>query len=161
LGADLLVETLLKLERQEIQPIPQDNSQATYAPLIKKEDYLIDWSRTAIALHNQVRGFFPNCVAAFRGQPLKIIATAPLEFACSEQLTPDLREALHNLPNLSSLCFRPGEVVNMIKGIGPVIQTGEGLLLLREVQQTGKRLQSGWDFVNGNRLAVGEVLETG
>jgi methionyl-tRNA formyltransferase len=40
-----------------------------------------------------------------------------------------------------------------------VIQTGEGLLLLREVQQAGKRPQVGWDFVNGSRLAVGEVLE--
>jgi methionyl-tRNA formyltransferase len=55
----LLVETLLKLESQEIQPIPQDESIATYAPLIKKQDYLLDWSRPAIALHNQVRGFFP------------------------------------------------------------------------------------------------------
>jgi methionyl-tRNA formyltransferase len=159
LGADLLVETLLKLERQEIQPIPQNDAEATYAPLIKKQDYLIDWSRTAIALHNQVRGFFPNCVATFRAQPLKIIATAPLDSTYWEQLPPDLREAVHNLPNLSSQSFCPGEVVNAIKGIGPVIQTGEGLLLLREVQQAGKRPQVGWDFVNGSRLAVGEVLE--
>jgi methionyl-tRNA formyltransferase len=45
LAQDLLVETLLKLERQEIQPIPQDESQATYAPLIQKQDYLLDWSK--------------------------------------------------------------------------------------------------------------------
>ncbi|MBD1942486.1 methionyl-tRNA formyltransferase, partial [Coleofasciculus sp. FACHB-712] len=69
IGADLLVETLLKLERQEIEPIPQDESQATYAPLIKKPDYCLDWSKSAIALHNQVRGFFPDCVATFRGNP--------------------------------------------------------------------------------------------
>ena len=161
LGADLLVETLFKLERQEIELFPQDDTQATYAPLIKKQDYQLDWNRSAIALHNQVRGFFPNCVATFRQQPLKIIATAPLVDAYSQQLPPDLQEITHNLSRLSSKSFCPGEVVDTIKGIGPVIQTGEGLLLLREVQQAGKRAGSGWDFVNGSRLAVGEVLENG
>lgn len=158
IGADLLVETLLKLQSQEIQLLPQDNSEATYAPLIKKQDYQLDWSRSAIALHNQVRGFFPDCVATFRGQPLKIIATQPLD-AYLQQLPSDLREVMHNLSELSTQAFSPGEVVNTIKGIGPAIQTGEGLLLLLEVQQPGKRPQSGWDFVNGNRVAVGEKLD--
>ncbi|MEQ8958615.1 MAG: methionyl-tRNA formyltransferase, partial [Coleofasciculus sp. C2-GNP5-27] len=47
------------------------------------------------------------------------------------------------------------------KGIGPIIQTGEGLLLLRQVQLAGKRAQSAWDFANGMRVAVGEVLGNG
>lgn len=154
-GAGLLVETLPKLQRQEIQPIPQDSSQATYAPLIQKQDYQLDWSRSAIALHNQVRGFFPDCVATFRSQPLKILDTVPLD-ADSHQLPPDLIDIKHNLSNLSNL--HPSAVVTIVKGVGPVIQTGEGMLLLREVQQAGKRPQSGWDFVNGNRLTVGEEL---
>jgi methionyl-tRNA formyltransferase len=161
LGADLLIETLLKLSRQEIQAIPQDDNQATYAPLIKKEDYQLDWSRSAIALHNQVRGFFPNCYATFRTQPLKILATAPLDPVYSDQLPADLRDLIHNLTNLSSKLFSVGEVVEIVKGMGAIIQTGEGLLLLREVQQAGKRTGSGWDFVNGSRLTVGEVLEKG
>ncbi|MFM6593805.1 MAG: methionyl-tRNA formyltransferase, partial [Dolichospermum sp.] len=45
--------------------------------------------------------------------------------------------------------------------VGPIIQTGEGLLLLREVQLMGKRCQLGWDFVNGTRLTVGEVMGNG
>lgn len=155
LGADLLVETLLKLERQEIQPLPQDESIATYAPLIKKQDYLLDWSRPAIALHNQVRGFFPNCVAMFRGQVLKISTTAPLSAYLSE-LPPQLR--LQDWSSLSTQSGCPGEVVSIIKGIGPVIQTGEGLLVLQLVQLAGSRPQSGWDFANGSRLSVGEVL---
>ena len=158
LGADLLVETLLKLEHQEIQPIPQEESQATYAPLIQKQDYLLDWSKPALALHNQVRGFFPNCVATFRGELLKITATAPLG-VYSTQLPPELAELAHNLPSESTQSSSPGEVVNIAKGIGPVIQTGEGLLLLREVQLAGKRPQSGWDFANGSRLVVGDVFE--
>lgn len=161
LGADLLVETLLKLESQEIQPIPQDSLQATYAPLIQKQDYLLDWSRPAIALHNQVRGFFPNCTATFRNQSLKITATAPLGSAYSPHLPTELAQTYHNLPSLSTQSGCLGEVVSIAKGIGPIIQTGEGLFLLREVQPAGKRSQSGWDFANGSRLAVGEILQNG
>ena len=161
LGADLLIETLLKLQRQEIQPIPQDNSQATYASLIKKPDYLIDWSREAIALHNQIRGFYPDCVASLRGNPLKITATAPLGSDYWADLPSSLQVLEKDWPNLSSHVGQPGEVISLAKGIGPIIQTGQGLLLLQEVQMAGKRPQSGWDFVNGTRLTVGEVLENG
>lgn len=161
LGADLLVETLLKLELKEIQPIPQDGAQATYAPLIQKQDYSLDWSRPAIALHNQVRGFSANCVTTFRGQLLKISATAPLGSAYWSNLPPQLRELEHDWPFLSTQSSCPGAIVSIAKGIGPIIQTGEGLLLLREVQQAGKRPQSGWDFANGTRVSVGEVLELG
>jgi methionyl-tRNA formyltransferase len=156
LGADLLVETLLKLERQEIQAIPQDESIATYAPLIKKQDYSLDWSRPAIALHNQVRGFFPNCVAMFRGQVLKISITVPLSAAYLSELPPESR--LQDWSALSTQSGCPGKVVSIAKGIGPVIQTGDGLLLLLRVQLAGSRPQSGWDFANGSRLSVGEVL---
>jgi methionyl-tRNA formyltransferase len=161
LGADLLVETLLKLGHQEIQPIPQDESQATYAPLIQKPDFCLDWSRSAIELHNQVRGFIPNCVASFRDKALKVIATAPLGAAYLPQLPPELKVLEQQGSSLSANSGRPGEVISVVKGIGPIIQTGEGLLLLREVQLAGKRVQSGWDFANGMRLAVGDVLENG
>ncbi len=138
LGADLLVETLIKWERQEITPISQDDGEATYAPLLQKSDYVLDWHKSAIALHNQVRGFFPNCTTIFRGQFLKILATVPLNTTDSMQL--------------------PGTVVDIVKGRGAAIQTGDGILLLIEVQLAGKKPQSGADFVNGNRLTVGEVL---
>lgn len=154
LGADLLVETVLKWERQEIQPIPQDDAQATYAPLIKKHDYILDWSQPAIALHNQVRGFFPNCVTNFRGQSLKVVATVPSTANLSS--LPEFIQFEHSIPFLSTQNTRPGEVVSIAKGLGPIIQAGEGLLLLREVQMAGKRPQSGWDFANGSRLSVGE-----
>lgn len=160
-GAELLVETLLKLERQEIQPIAQDNSQATYAPLIQKSDYSLNWSRSAIELHNQVRGFIPNCVASFRDNVLKIIATAPLGTAYFSQLPLELNVLEREWTTLSTKPGQPGEVMSIVKGIGPIIQTGEGLLLLREVQLAGKRAQSGWDFANGMRLTVGEMIQNG
>ncbi|QYX30787.1 methionyl-tRNA formyltransferase [Sphaerospermopsis torques-reginae] len=161
IGADLLVETLLKLERQEITPIPQDNSLATYASLIQKDDYNLDWSKSAIELHNQIRGLYPNCVTTFRNQPLKITATVPLERAYIQELPEQFRDKIHNLPDLSTVSAQPGEVVNIAKGIGAIVQTGEGLLWLRELQPTGKKLQSGWDFVNGTRLSIGEVMGNG
>ncbi|MCC5616490.1 methionyl-tRNA formyltransferase [Nostoc sp. CHAB 5836] len=161
IGGDLLVETLLKLERKEIQPIPQDNLAATYAPLIQKQDYALDWSKSAIQLHNQIRGFYPNCTATFRNNLLKITASAPLASVGDRNLPPELQEVVHKLPDLSNVSDRPGVVVSIGKGIGAIVQTGEGLLLLREVQLAGKRPQSGWDFVNGTRLTVGEVFGVG
>ncbi|MCC5630883.1 methionyl-tRNA formyltransferase [Nostoc sphaeroides CHAB 2801] len=160
IGGDLLVETLLKLERQEIQPIPQDNLAATYAPLIQKQDYALDWSKSAIQLHNQIRGFYPNCTATFRNNLLKITASAPLG-SVGDHVPPELQDLLHKLPDLSNTSDKPGVIVSIIKGIGAIVQTGEGLLLLREVQLAGKRPQSGWDFVNGSRLTVGEVFGAG
>ncbi|MBN4005911.1 methionyl-tRNA formyltransferase [Nostoc sp. LPT] len=161
IGGDLLVETLLKLEHKEIQPIPQDNLAATYAPLIQKPDYALDWSKSAIQLHNQIRGFYPNCTATFRDNLLKITASAPLGSVSDRDLPVELQELIHKLPDLSNVSDKPGVVVSIAKGIGAIVQTGEGLLLLREVQLAGKRPQSGWDFVNGMRLTVGEVFGTG
>ncbi|MBD2179682.1 methionyl-tRNA formyltransferase [Planktothrix sp. FACHB-1355] len=161
LGADLLIETLLKLQKGALTPIPQDSSQATYAPLIKKENYSLNWSRPALELHNQVRGFFPDCVATFRGAPLKITSTAPITPEMRSQLPSELRVLEEKWFDLSDRTTSPGEVVAVVKGIGPLVQTGEGLLLLQKVQPAGKRAQSGLDFANGMRLAVGEVLQNG
>ncbi|MBS3026952.1 MAG: methionyl-tRNA formyltransferase [Dolichospermum sp. DET50] len=157
-GADLLIETLYKLERQEIQPIPQDHTAATYASLIQKPDYNLDWGQSAIQLHNQIRGFYPNCIATFRNQPLKITATVPIDAAYIQELPEPLQEKIYKTPNLSIISGKSGEVVSITKGLGAIVQTGKGLLLLLEVQLTGKRPQSGWDFVNGTRLTVGEVI---
>lgn len=161
LSADLLVETLLKLDRQEVQPIPQADAEATYASLIQKNDYCLDWSRPAIALHNQVRGFFPNCVATFREQPLKISATVPLGPEYWPALPEEVRLLEELWPELISQSEMPGTVVQIVKGLGPIIQAGDGFLLLREVKPAGKKAQSGWDFANGARLSVGERLANG
>lgn len=156
LGADLLVETILQLETGKIQAIPQDNSLATYAPLIKKEDYKLDWSKSAMQLHNQIRGFYPNCITTLDNQPLKVTATVPLNANVTE-LPVEFQELQQKVSELSTL-KKPGEVASIVKGMGALIQTGDGLLLLREVQPAGKRPQSGWDFVNGMRLSVGQVF---
>jgi methionyl-tRNA formyltransferase len=129
--------------------------------LIQKSDYAIDWSRTAFEIHNQIRGFFPNCVATFRDRSLKILATVPLGETYLPQLPAELKVLADKWAALRSLTGQPGEIVSNLKNLGPVVQTGEGLLLLTEVQLAGKRPQSGWNFVNGMRLSVGEVIGNG
>ncbi len=157
-GADLLIETLQQLGNGQLQAIPQNNEEATYAPLIKKEDFEINWSRSAWEIHNQVRGFFPNCVTQFRDQVLKIFATVPLGDRYWPQLPPELEKLPSQASNLENVTGQAGEIVGLVKNFGPVVQTGDGLLLLREVQVAGKPPRSGWDFVNGMRLTVGERL---
>jgi methionyl-tRNA formyltransferase len=157
-GADLLIETLLKLEKGEIQPTPQNADEATYAPLIQKSDYIIDWSQSAIAIHNRIRGLYPNCVTTFRDESLKVTATIPLGEDYWTQLPQDFNKLQQQWNTLSSLKGSPGEIVSIVKNLGAIVQTGDGLLLLREVQLAGKPPRSGWDFVNGTRLIIGEML---
>jgi methionyl-tRNA formyltransferase len=62
-------------------PQPQDNAQATYAPMLKKEDGRIDWSRSAAQIHNQVRGMqpWPGAYSIFRGAALHVWRARPTE----------------------------------------------------------------------------------
>ena len=167
--ADLLIETLLGLDAGRLTPVPQAETEATYAPLIQKPDYQLDWSRSALALHNQIRGFCPNCSTSLRGLGLKVSATLPLslvnqnntsELPSLDGLTAlrDQRDQIVQLQAAQPEMAKPGTVVGLFKNQGAVIQTGDGLLLLREVQLAGKRTQSGWDFANGTRLQIGERL---
>lgn len=160
--ADLLVETLHGLQAGVLDPEPQDDTLATYASLIQKEDYELDWRKRAIALHNQVRGFYPNCTTPLRGQPLKVLSTAPLGEPHWAELPPDLvalRDAVEAMAAEAARQSSPaGAIVGLLKGQGPVIQTGDGPLLLRQVKPSGKQAQTGADFVNGSRLQVNEIL---
>lgn len=136
LGADLLIDTLSSLDT--IKPEPQDDALSCYSPMIGREDWQLDWSKESITLHNRIRAFYPNCYTDFRGQRLKITKSEVIESA-------------DNLDNI-------GKIVEILKSKGFGLQTGKGLLLITEVQPAGKKLQSGWDFVNGARIAIGESL---
>ncbi|MGD1918027.1 MAG: methionyl-tRNA formyltransferase [Pleurocapsa sp.] len=159
-GADLLLETLFKLEQQEITPIAQDDSLATYARLIDKADFAIDWSKNALEIHNQVRGFFPNCAAKLEDKKLKIMATVPITETTIEDLPEEYQPIQQQYLELLQLKGEPGEVIKNIKNFGALVQTGSGLLLLTQVQLAGKRPQSGWDFVNGMRIKPGTKIDS-
>jgi len=158
LGGDLLIKTLFQWDNGEIEATPQDDSQASYAPLLQKHHYELDWSNPAIALHNQIRGFYPSCFTSLRGDTLKVLGIIPLAEAYWPQLPAEYDSLAQQWRNVSLSTGEAGEIVAMMKKFGPIVQTGDGVLLLSQVQRSGKRPQSGWDFVNGMRLAVGEKL---
>lgn len=160
-SADLIVDTLQKLDQQGIEPEPQNDEAASHARLLEKSDFLIDWQRPAIAIHNQVRAFVPNAVAQFNGQVLKVLGTAPLDAVWRDRLPTDLQSLTAEVEAQADPSAPLGSVVALAKNHGPVLQTGAGLLLLRSVQLAGKRLQTGWDFANGLRLEVGARFENG
>jgi methionyl-tRNA formyltransferase len=136
MGADLLVETLAGIEAGRIAPRKQDPALATYAPLLKKEDGLIDWSGAAPAIHNRARGLqpWPGAYTSFRGQKLHIWRSRPVTAAAGSQR---------------------GDFVGMKP---PVVTCGEGALELVEVQMEGRRRMSGADFANGQRLTLNDFL---
>src|SRR5882724_4459681 len=73
-GADLMIETLRRLQSGQIHPIPQDHSKATLAPILTKGDGRIDFQRTAIEIHNRLRGFqpWPGAHTLFRQRHLQV-----------------------------------------------------------------------------------------
>lgn len=159
LSAALIPVTLKKLQQQVIRPRLQEESLATYAPLIRKMDYVLDWTRRAKELHDQVRGFYPNCATEFRGRGLKAIATFPLGKDYWSELPGNLKglQSEYEKADLKT-GSQPGEIICSLKNYGPIVQTGRGHLLLLEVKPAGKKTISGKDFANGNRVEIGEKL---
>jgi methionyl-tRNA formyltransferase len=140
IGADLLVETLQGLQDGAIHPQPQDDSRATLAPILKKEDGIADFSRPATEIANRIRGFqpWPGMHTKFRGKGLRIWKAAPVIY--SETFNPAPAQLhLHN----NSVFVRCG---------------GQTSLELIEVQLEGKKRSSAQDFLHGYRPLDGETL---
>lgn len=138
IGADLLVETLEELKMGILEPVPQDDSLATLAPILKKEDGLVDFSRTATEIHNRLRGFqpWPGAYTQFRGKNLKVVAARVSDTTSSLQ---------------------PGEL--RVSGDKLFAGCGSGTSLeLLQVQPEGKKAISAREFISGYRLAPGERL---
>jgi methionyl-tRNA formyltransferase len=128
-GAELLIETLARIG--EILPEPQDNAQATLAPILKKEDGLIDWRMNAGEIHNRIRGFqpWPGGYTTFRGSRFTI-ASARVEHVSRE-------------PGLLSV-----ENKRLLVGCGT------GSLELLEVQPENKKKMAAAAFLNGAQIAA-------
>jgi len=135
-GADLVVQTLIKMVGGEVQPEPQDDSAATYTRLLTKEDGRIDWNQDAEFLHRLVRAVNPWPVAFFTlgGMAVKVWEAA-----------------------IGKGKSGPG-CVKAITCDGVSVGTGNGLLRLREVQAPGKKRVGAGEFARGRRLKVGDIL---
>ena len=130
LGADLFIDTLPGYLSGEIQPQPQKEALATYAPMLKKEDGALDFTQPATELERRVRAFqpWPGAYIEWSGGLLKILHTAVIDTLPADSL--GARLIYHSLP---------------------AVQTAQGLLLLEEVQPAGKKSMPGKDFLQGAR----------
>ncbi|HJZ69151.1 MAG TPA: methionyl-tRNA formyltransferase, partial [Blastocatellia bacterium] len=142
LGAELLSETLSRIERDEIKPAPQDDSEATYAPMLKREDGLIDWRMTAGEIANRVRAFqpWPGTYTDFRGGRLIFWRAHEV----SEPVPPDAVEA--------------GKILRIDESGMTISCARPTVLRIEELQVEGKRRMSARDFANGARLRPGDSL---
>jgi methionyl-tRNA formyltransferase len=135
-GADLMIETLAGLRAETIHSRKQDDSHASLAPILKKEDGRIDFHRSAQEIYNRLRGFqpWPGAFTSFRGKTLQVWDAALVERSVPEaeiMIQEDL----------------------MVVGCG-----GRTALALLEVQPEGKKRMQGRDFVHGYRPQPGETL---
>ncbi len=136
IGAELMVETLRGMEAGSIHPHPQDHSQASLAPILKKEDGLMDFSCTAAEIFNRIRGFqpWPGVYTKFRGKNLQVWKATPAE---EPVVAGELRVSGDRLL------------------IGCAKTTS---LELVELQLEGKRRTLARDFLHGYRIQTGEKL---
>jgi methionyl-tRNA formyltransferase len=138
MGADLLVETLERLRAGTLTPVKQDGASATLAPILRKEDGLIDWNRAAEQICNQVRGLvpWPGAYTWFRGQRLHIWKARP-----------------GSGPSPSPA----GTLAAGGRGLGAAC--GQGTILeMLEVQLEGRRRIPADQFLNGQHVETGEPL---
>ena len=144
LGADLLISTLPDYVDGKIKPQPQNHSKATFCKLIKKEDGKIDWNKSAEEIERQIRAF----------------AEWPTAYA-------EIPNPKSQIPN--NLKILNAETLNQKtdKKIGEVfltdtkelaVQTGNGIMILKQVQPEGKKPMSAKDFLNGHPEIIGTIL---
>jgi methionyl-tRNA formyltransferase len=137
-GAGLITETLRGLQEGTLHGRPQNNSEVTLAPILKREDGLIDWTRSAVEIFNKVRGFapWPGAYSVFRGQTCHLLGE------------PVSNETTSVLPG------------TLLEGKQEVrVACGQGTLLeLSHVKLEGRKQVTAPEFANGARLQVRERL---
>ncbi|HVF55602.1 MAG TPA: methionyl-tRNA formyltransferase [Pyrinomonadaceae bacterium] len=143
-GAELLSETLARLD--EIEPRPQRDAEATLAPVLRREDGLVDWSHEARDIERRVRGFqpWPGAYTTYNNRRLVIRRAAPISTGADADENGGASEA--------------GQILEA-RGDELRIACGKGTALrLLEVQLEGKQRMSARNFVNGARVSAGERM---
>jgi methionyl-tRNA formyltransferase len=137
-GADVLSETLAMFD--ELTPQPQDETQATLAPIMKKEDGLISWMLSAREIADRVRGFqpFPTAFTFYKEKKLTIWRCGPSNVS-------------HHLKQVGEVLEAKGDSLLVFCG-------GDSVLQIAELQIEGKRRMPTRDFLNGVKLRAGEIL---
>lgn len=148
LGADMLERHLDDILAGRLPAQPQDDSQATYAPLIKKEAGQINWQQTAVELDRLIRAMtpWPGAFTTWQGKMLKVLKATPIEGTQGNS---------GNSGELKRGNGEPGEVL-----AGGLVRTGNGRLQLLEVQLEGKKPTPIADFLRGRPEFVGGHLSS-
>lgn len=139
LGGDLMAKTVQGVLGGTIQAQPQDNSQASLAPMLRKEHGFIDWTMPAFKVHNLVRAFnpWPGTTTRFRGMTCKVLKTKPGD---------------------SHADLKPGTIVTSRRTLAAVC--GDSALLeVLSIQPENRKPVSGADFANGARIQGDEKFE--
>jgi methionyl-tRNA formyltransferase len=138
LGGRLLIETLAQLKAGTLVPTKQDDQQATMAPLLKKEDGLIDWTLSAASLTNRVRGLspWPGAYTFLGAERWNIWKT---------------------VSHMGATADTPGTIVAVNKQ-SILVATGDGLLEVHEIQTANSKRMAVGQFLAGHRVAVGQQL---
>ena len=137
-GANLLKKTLDKIKDGTAIPFPQDSSQATSAPFLKKEDGRIAWDKSAREIFNLIRGMnpWPGAFTCLGDKILKIFNSSVLQSEKKEI---------------------PGTICSLTSG-GIKVATGEGLLMVTQVQLQGRRKMGVDEFLRGHKIVPGTIL---
>jgi methionyl-tRNA formyltransferase len=138
LGAELIVEALAKLNRDELPAHPQLSLGATYARKLSKEEAVIDWNQPALQLERKVRAFdpFPGAQTKWREEPLKIWAAT---------VVPETTLA------------KAGSIVAVAPN-GVTVACGAGALVVSELQKAGGKRLTASRFLAGHPMTIGDVL---
>ncbi len=139
LGAELLIKTLDEIERGA-KPVEQEHEKATYAKPIEKSEGRINWKKSAREIFNQIRALkvWPKAFAKFRDKEIKILEAEVVD------------------ENSTGI---PGEIVEIVKDKGFIVQTGKGRLLIKRVQFPSSKPISAADAVKGYHIKAGEKFQ--
>jgi len=138
-GGRLLVETLRRICREGLRPVPQPEEGVVKAPVMRKEDGLVPWELDALSVHNHIRGMnpWPGSFSYYRGAYLKIHEAEPSDL----------------VPRSAA----PGLILEA-KGDMLLVACGRGAVRLKALQAGGKRAHNASEFLRGFPLEGGEVL---
>ncbi len=150
MAADLLVKTLPNWVEGKIKPKPQDHSKATFCKIIKKQDGKIDWNKSAQEIENIIRAYhqWPVAYTEVKSQKLKVKSQ-------NDNLKLKIFEADIIDKNTNK---KIGEVF-LTENKELMVQTGNGILILKQIQLEGKKPMSAQDFLRGHSEIIGSILQ--
>lgn len=145
-AAAVLPEVLKGFSTGTLLPRPQGDEGVTYCRLLAKEDGQVDWSLSALEIHRRIRGLnpWPGAYTFLQGQKLTL---------WEAKILPSTGE----IPRLGETS-RPGEIIDLDKKEGILVQTGQGILALRQVQLASKKSMDHRSFANGQPGLPGTLL---